>query len=517
MLTIFARMFVIVILLLAHVAIASDSRPNILIIYADDLGYGDVACNNLARGKIKTPHLDALASAGMRFTDAHSSSGVCSPSRYALLTGRYHWRTRLQRGIVGTWGKPLIAADRLTVASLLKQHGYTTACIGKWHLGWDWPIETGKQPPLFNAKKGPDNAPTSEQLAAWRTTFSQPISGGPITRGFDKYFGTDVPNWPPFCFIEQDRTVGIPTEFLPARLLQDNQASVPGPALKNWKLEPILPALYQRATEFIKQAATAQQPFFVYLPLTTPHTPLAVNSSWVGKSGLNAFADLVMETDNVIGRVLQSVDELGLSDNTLVIFTSDNGCAPYIGVEQLEAHGHFPSGPLRGYKSDAWEGGHRVPFIIRWPGRVSANSVCSQLIHQADLMATIAEIVGATLPANAGEDSHDIGPLLRGQDRPIRQHAISQSSGGLLALRQGDWKMIFGSGSGGWGKGADAMPAQLYNLSVDISESKNLYANNPEQVQQMTALMEKLVTDGRSTPGPQQANDVPVDWRQFMK
>ncbi len=513
----FSLPLVVVGLLLTEISVAgAASRPNILLIYADDLGYGDVACNNPDRGRIKTPHIDALAAEGMRFTDAHSSSGVCSPSRYTLLTGRYHWRTRLQKGIVGVWGQPLIAPDRLTIASLLKQNGYTTACIGKWHLGWDWPIRPAQQP-HFSAKNSQASAPSAEQLTAWQQVFSQRIAGGPTSRGFDRYFGTDVPNWPPFCFIDQDRTVGIPSAFLRPEQLQNNQASVAGPALPEWKLKPILPALGDQVIRFMELATAEQQPFFVYMPLTTPHTPLAVNDPWLGKSGLNQFADLVMETDAVVGRVIDAVKHMGVAENTLIVFTSDNGCAPYIGVEELETKGHFPSGPLRGYKSDAWEGGHRVPFIVRWPGRVRPGTVCPQLIHQADLLATIAKIVDVPLPANAGEDSFDIGPLLNGSEQPIRQHAVSQSSGGLIAIRDGHWKMIFGPGSGGWGKGNDAQAAQLYDLAQDIAESNNLYNDQPNQALKMTEMMEQLVHDGRSTPGPKQANDQPFNWRQFMK
>lgn len=288
-------------------AATAAKAPNIVIIYADDLGYGDVACYNPERGKIPTPHIDKLASQGMRFTDAHSSSGVCSPSRYTLLTGRYHWRTRLQQGIVGLWGAPLIAPDRLTIAGMLKQQGYQTACIGKWHLGWDWQIGEGKKNLFLGKSKGDVEEPTAEHLDAWRQTFSQRIPGGPITRGFDHYFGTDVPNWPPYCFIEQNQTVGIPSQWLPKRLLRRGQASLQGPARKDWRLEPILPALGARASEFIQRNASEAEPFFLYLPLTAPHTPIAVNAEWQGKSGLNPFADFVMETDAVVGQILRAI------------------------------------------------------------------------------------------------------------------------------------------------------------------------------------------------------------------
>lgn len=487
--------------------------PNIIVIYADDLGYGDVQCYNRSRGRIATPQIDKLASQGMRFTDAHSSSGVCSPSRYALLTGRYHWRSRLQSGIVSLWGPPLITPDRLTIGGLAKQHGYRTACIGKWHLGWNWPIPAESKElfatPGRRGKK--DLTATDEHRAAWREVFSKPIGGGPTAAGFDSYFGTDVPNWPPYCFIENDRTMGIPSQYADVKLFEKNQGSLQGPALEGWTFEPILPALADRAVAFIRQEAKMSRPFLLYMPLTAPHTPLAVNDAWKGKSGLNVYADFVMETDAVVGRVLEAIEQSRVADNTLVIFTSDNGCAPYIGAEELEAKGHYPSGPLRGYKSDAWEGGHRVPFMVRWPGVVKPDTACDQLVHQADLLATFAAVLGATLPENAGEDSFSLMPLLEGRNEAVRAHAVSAASTGLPALRLGQWKYIPGPGSGGWSKGGDpSQSVQLYDLASDIGETKNLAAEQPERVAQMQALLEKLITQGRSTPGPKQKNDVKV-------
>ena len=492
---------------------AASAPPNIVVIYADDLGYGDIQCYNPKRGKIPTPHVDKLASQGMRFTDAHSSSGVCSPSRYTILTGRYHWRSRLQRGIVRLWGPPLITPDRLTIGGLAKKHGYHTACIGKWHLGWDWPIPAGKKK-LFSSTgyRGKKNlSATDEQRAAWREVFSKPIAGGPIAVGFDEYFGTDVPNWPPYCFIENDRTVGIPSEYAAPELFIRNQASQQGPALKGWTLEPILPALGDRAAAFIQREAKTPKPFLVYMPLTSPHTPLSVNDEWKGKSKLNLYADFVMETDAIVGQVLDAIEKSGVAKNTLVIFTSDNGCAPYIGVTDLEKMGHYPSGPLRGYKADAWEGGHRVPFVVRWPGVVKPKSSCDQLVHQADLLATFAEIFGTKLPKSAGEDSFSLMSLFKGGTGPIREHAVSASIGGTPSVRMGQWKYIPARGSGGWGKGGDqSQPIQLYDLADDLGESRNLAAKNPKQVERMKALLEKLIVQGRSTPGPKQKNDVKV-------
>ncbi len=506
-------------------------RPNIVIIYADDLGYGDVQSYNPERGKILTPHIDRLAAEGMSFTDAHSSSGVCSPSRYTLLTGRYHWRSRLQKGIVGLYGKPLITQERLTIAGLVKQQGYQTSCIGKWHLGWDWPIADG-QMNLFRSERK-DVVASPKHKKVWREVFSLPIPGGPTSVGFDEYFGTDVPNHPPFCFIENDRTVGIPTEFGAPRLFGRNQASLQGPARELWALEDILPTLAVRSTAYIEREAAASRPFFLYLSLTSPHTPLSVNDEWFGESKLSLYADLVMETDAVVGRVLEAIERSGVMENTLVIFTSDNGCAPYVGkttaeeaydlnmrvwdwdrnappVASMEEKGHYPSGPFRGYKSDVWEGGHRIPFIVKWPGKVKPGSTTSQLAHQADLMATIAEIIGVEIPNNAGEDSFSLLPLLMGGDQPVRETAVSTSINGLPSLRNGDWKYIAGPGSGGWTPGEGDFPVQLYNLGMDPGETQNLASQEPDRVEKMVMLLENLIVDGRSTPGTIQENDVEV-------
>ena len=488
--------------------LAAD-KPNILIVYADDLGYGDVHCYNPERGKIPTPHIDKLAAQGMRFTDGHSSSGVCSPSRYTLLTGRFHWRTKLQSGIVGVFGDPLIAPNRMTIGMLAQQHGYRTACVGKWHLGSEWNLPKGQEHLFLNFKD--ITVASDEHREVWAEVFSRPIAGGPTTRGFDLYYGTDVPNWPPFCYIENDRTFGIPSDLLPTKLLENNQASVQGPALKNWTLEPILPALGDRATKFITQAAKDREPFLLYMPLTSPHTPLSVNEEWKGKSGLNLYADFVMETDAVVGRVLDALEKCGAAENTFVIFTSDNGCAPYIGIPELEKMGHYPSGPLRGAKADAWEGGHRVPFIVRWPSKVKSGSICNQLVHQADIMATLAEILGTKLPDHVGEDSFSLLPLLEGSEKPIRENAVSASIQGIPALRSGSWKYISAPGSGGWGKGGhQSEPVQLYDLANDIGETNNLAAAMPEKVIEMQAVLEKLITAGRSRPGASQKNDVEV-------
>ncbi len=484
---------------------APASRPNIVVILADDLGYGDVQAYNPTRGKIPTPHIDRLAREGMRFTDGHASSAACSPSRYTLLTGRYHWRTKLQSGIVDLWDPPLIAPDRLTIAGLAKQHGYRTAAFGKWHLGWEWPI-TADQRRLMRGLGGRTGkskdklitTPTPEHRAAWSAVFSQRIAGGPTTRGFEHYFGTDVPNWPPYAFIENDRTLGVPTDLLPPSALDGYIASFQGPALPDWSFEAVLDTTVDRATTYIRERARQREPFLVYLPLTTPHTPISPSKNWQGRSGLNDYADLVMETDDAVGRVLATLEQTGLAANTFVFLSSDNGYETAIGIKPLEAMGHFPSGPLRGYKRDVWEGGHRGPFIVRYPGVVRAGSVSDALVHHADLIATLADLLGTKLPPTAGEDSHSFLPILRGTVTNVRQHAISTGVNGTQAVRDGPWKLV-----------CLATP-QLYNLADDLGEKNNLAARHPERVQTMLALRERLIEEGRSTPGPRQPNDVPV-------
>ena len=490
--------------------------PNIVIVLADDLGYGDVACYNPTHGKIRTPHLDQFASQGMRFTDAHSSSAVCSQSRYSLLTGRYHWRTWLQSGIVNKFGAPLIAPDRVTLADLVRERGYQTACIGKWHMGWNWPIPRGREREFLADPRNTSDPPHESTQQLWHEVFSQQIGGGPLECGFDSFFGVDLPNFPPFCYIDGDRTVGIPSEVLPAELMTNNLADYSRPAVRNWRLDPILPEIGDRACQFISESAKQRKPFFLYLPITAPHTPLAVNKEWQRKSGLNAYADFVMETDALIGRVLRALEESQVAESTFVLISSDNGCAPYVGIDELASKGHCPNWPYRGFKTDIWEGGHRVPFMVRWPRSVKAGTTCNALVQQMDTLATVAELLNITLPPSVGEDSVSYLPLLLGSKPATRVSAVNQSIHGLFAVRQGPWKLILGPGSGGWAKGSDEKPQQLYHVDDDPTEERNLFGKHPELEKQLAQLMEKIVTDGRSTPGPVQQNDVPVDWRKFV-
>ncbi len=484
-------------------AAAEPSKPNIVYILADDFGYGDARCYNPA-GKIATPNIDRLASEGMMFTDAHSGSAVCSPTRYGILTGRYAWRTRLRRGVLGPYDPPLIAADRLTVPALLKQHGYVAACIGKWHLGWDWPQRSA----------------TGGGLRSGEVVFDQPIAGGPTARGFDYYFGTHVPNHPPYCFIENDRTVGQPTAMKEVRNLDGR----PGPMLPGGQFDAIVPTLAAKAADYISQRAKDDKPFFLYVPLTSPHEPIAPSKRFRGTSGISDLADFMMETDWAVGEVLTALDKHALADKTLVFFTCDNGHSKYTGLPALEKAGHSASGPLRGFKADIWEGGHRVPFIARWPGRIKPASRCEETICHTNLIATCAEILGTRLPDDAGEDSFSILPLLEGKpqdrlgataglpssvDRPTHPAVVHQAADGTLAIRRGKWKLVMGS----LASGGKPNPEQLFDLASDLGETRDLAAEQASVVSDLTNVLSGYIDRGRSTPGAAQKNDVQVPLR----
>lgn len=478
-----------IVLLFPLVAIfaATTEKPNIVYILCDDLGYGDVQCLNPTRGKISTPQMDKLAGQGMIFTDAHSGSSVCTPTRYGVMTGRYSWRTRLQAGVLDGFGKPLISADRLTVPALLKQQGYTTAMIGKWHLGM--------------------NIPKGEP--------SPKISEGPTASGFEIYFGIAASlDMPPYAFIENDHFTEplTTTKAFPRK----------GPAAASFEAIDVLPTLTRKAVDWIAEQSKIKKPFFLYLPLPSPHTPIVPSKEWQGKSTLGKYGDFVMETDWAVGEVLNALDKAGLGGNTLVVLTSDNGCSRSAGIAELQEQGHYSNGNLRGSKSDIWDGGHRIPFLVRWPDKVKAGTQSSQLICLTELMATCADILGVNLPDNAGEDSVSILPALLGTAKAESHEAVVHHSiNGSFAIRQGNWKIELCADSGGWSDPTPGSPAakklpnsQLYDLKNDLGETKNLQGEHPEKVVQLTKLLEDIIANGRSTPGSKQANDVPIKIRK---
>lgn len=507
-----ARSLFLSFLLLSASACAAD-RPNIVVILCDDLGYGDVKANNPA-GKIATPHMDRIAREGVRFTDAHTPSSVCTPTRYGLLTGRYNWRTKLQSGVLGGLSPRLIEPGRETLASLLKAQGYHTTAVGKWHLGMDWVKLPGKTVAELSIE-------TPEQVR--NVDYTQPITNGPTSVGFDRYFGISASlDMVPYAFIENDRVTVQPTldRTWPLHPGYEPNCRV-GPAAPGFEVEHVLPEFTRQAVNTITERARTGQPFFLYLPLASPHTPIAPNKEWIGKSGINLYADFVMETDAAVGQILAALDRAGVADNTLIVFTSDNGCSPSAKIEVLAEKGHAVSGPLRGHKADVFDGGHRVPFLVRWPARVKP-AVSDQLVCLTDVFATCAEIVGARLPATAGEDSFSFLPTLTATGKSARDAIVHHSISGAFAIRQGPWKLALCPGSGGWSAPRDpaarlqGLPdTQLYRIADgDIAEEKNVAAQNPEVVARLTRLLEKSVADGRTTPGAPQKNAVPVVLRK---
>jgi arylsulfatase A-like enzyme len=473
------------------------AHPNIIIVLADDLGYGDVGAFN-PESKIPTPALDSIARTGMVFTDAHSSSSVCTPTRYSLLTGRYNWRSTLKSGVL--WGNSpaLIPKDRMTLASLLKQSGYHTAFIGKWHLGWEWAKDESGE-----------------------IDFSKPIQNGPNSLGFDYAYGhiasLDIP---PYVYVENDQPTAVPTEKTANKDYQGFWRE--GLTAPDFVHEEVTPNLFHRSIQYIQEQAGKPTPFFLYLALPSPHTPILPTEDWQGQSSLNPYGDFVMMIDHYMGQLDATLQASGISENTLLIFTSDNGCSPRAQLEELAKKGHHPSHIYRGHKADIYEGGHRVPFIAKWPTGIPADSRTSQTICLTDLMATAADLTGQVLPDDAGEDSYSLLSLFQREADYERTATVHHSIEGEFAIRQGDWKLALCPGSGGWSapspfdEDTDTLPPfQLYNLAEDPGEQHNLIDRHPETADSLRNLLVQYIEQGRSTPGPPQSNESNSPWKQL--
>ncbi|CAA6679915.1 Unannotated [Lentimonas sp. CC4] len=459
--------------------LAAAAKPNIVFVLCDDLGTGDIQCLNPERGKILTPNVDRLAAEGMIFTDAHSGSSVCTPTRYGLMTGRYSWRTHLQSGVVQGFDPCLIAEDRPTVASFLQTQGYHTAIIGKWHLDFLYQDSKTGETLKRNGKKA--LAPVGSK-----------IPDGPVHRGFNYYHGFhhagDMKG-----VIENDTVIAHEEEI------------------------HMLPRLTRKAVEYIDERAKMDkdQPFFLYVPYGSPHSPVLPTKPWQGRSGLNKHADFVMETDDGFGAILDALDRNGFTDNTLVIFSSDNGTSKGANLPELQKKGHYSSAQFRGSKADLWDGGHRVPFVVRWPGTIQAGSQSDQLICLTDLFATCSDFLGTVLPAHAAEDSVSFLPALSGQEITSTRHGvIHHSISGHFGYRQGKWKLLLARGSGGWtapkeaeAKKQGAPVAQLYDMEADPGETTNLYESHPEVAARLLQQLEDDIARGRSTDGVDSEND----------
>lgn len=481
-------------LLVTCLTAAPETRPTIVVFLADDLGTGDVTALS-GSCRIRTPYLDGFAVESTRLTDYHTSSAVCTPTRYGILTGRYAWRTQLQSGVLNGDSPALIARGRPTVASALRDVGYRTVCIGKWHLGLDW-------------QKGTDGKPD----------FSKPFGGGPTAQGFETFYGVAASaDMPPYVLLEGDKVTATPTAtfgqtITPARV---------GPAAPGWKAEDLLENVTQRAIAELRKCRDDKRPLFLYIPLPSPHTPIAPSQMWKGRSGISAYADFVMETDHCVGRILMALQETGRAESAFVVFTSDNGCSPAANFADLREKGHDSSAGFRGMKSDLYEGGHRVPCMVRWPGHIERGGSSDALAGSTDLYATCLAVAGVTPPLGGGEDSVSLLPVLLGEAKSVRESYIMHSIDGRFAFRKGPLKYLACRGSGGWSspnaKDRDYLrlsPDQLFDIAEDPSEETNLARARPVDVEKLWAELTAQVKAGRTTPGPASANDVEVELKR---
>lgn len=495
--------FLLIIMLLSCREEAELVAPNIIYILADDLGYGDLGTFN-PEGKIKTPHLDQMARQGMIFTDAHTSSSVCTPTRYGILTGRYNWRSPLKRGVLIGTSRALIPPTRTTVASFLKSNGYHTAFIGKWHLGWDWVLKDS----TFQ------NTPIKDQEIFEKIDFTKKISNSPNDLGFDYAYGhCGSLDMPPYVYVENEKITAQVVNITERK--GDYHWWRKGPTADDFDHERVTPHLFDKAEAYVTEMNEKGKPFFLYLPLSSPHTPILPTEEWKGKSGLNAYADFVMQIDHRVGRLNGLLDQLGISQNTIVIFTSDNGCSPEAKFEVLESKGHDPSGIFRGHKADIYEGGHRVPFIVKWPKKIQAGMVSQKTICTTDLIATCSDILGVKLSDNEGEDSFSMLPAFAKatENDYQRTFTIHHSINGSFAIRKGVHKFIFCPGSGGWSfprpskKETQGLTKfQLYNLKKDPEEKNNLFGKYSKTENELIGLFKAAVKNGRTTPGMPQKN-----------
>ena len=489
----------------ARDAESAAAKSNIIFLMADDLGYGDLGSYN-PDSRIPTPNIDRLAAEGMLFTDAHSGSAVCTPTRYGVVTGRYCWRTPLKKGVLSGYSRSLIEPGRLTVASMLRQKGYRTAVVGKWHLGLDWAAKRGAADPVGEDKIA-ERARRGNPFArpeGFEIDFTQAVSRGPSDYGFDySYIFPASLDMAPYVYVEDNRPVADADDYT-AGMADGGTFWREGEMMRGFDFPGVTPHLFDKAIGFIDEQAENSQPFFLYFPLPSPHWPWLPTEEVQGASEAGKYGDFVVLIDRLVGKLTAALDRHGVSGDTLLIFTSDNGAE--WDPSHIERFGHYANGVrLRGKKRDAWEGGHRVPFIARQPGTISAGATSDQIICLTDLMATAAEIAGADLPDNAAEDSYSLLPVLLDRaEGPVREAVVHHSSDGMFAIRQGNWKLIAGRGPGSrnygeWKAEAGDPPGQLYDIAADIGEKNNVYADHPEVVERLETLLAGY-RRGRSRP-----------------
>jgi len=491
----------------------AQNKPNIIYILADDMGYGDVAAYN-ENCQFPTPNLDRMAEEGMRFTDLHTNSSVCTPTRYGIMTGRYCWRTRKKNGVTQGHSKHLMSLERETVASLLKKEGYNTAVVGKWHLGQDFTFV--------------GEAESRVESTGENVDYTQAIKNGPLDFGFDYYFGISASlNMPPHAYIENRHVLGNLTFLADKKAIK--AAGLVG-AKEGWKADnftqdEVLDTFTSKTTEWIKKShqESPDNPFFVYMPLNAPHSPIVPSKNFQGKSGIGEYGDFCMEVDWTVGEILKTLDELNIVENTLIIFTADNGCSPTAKFKDLQALGHYPSYTFRGLKGSAWEAGHRVPFIVRWPEKVKKETVNDYNICTTDLMATVADILDIELADNTAEDSKSFLPALMGKklNDVERGGIVHHSDAGIFAIRKGKWKLVLATNGGTRRKNPKDKPVinpadiELFDMEKDAGETTNVQHLHPEVVDELKTLLAKYIDDGRSTEGSKQKNEPSKSWKQI--
>ena len=471
------------------VAFQTESQnPNIVVILADDMGYGDVGVLN-PDSKIPTPHLDSLAKSGITFSDAHSPSGVCTPTRYGLLTGRYCWRSKMKQGVLGGYSPPLLEKDRATIGTMLQSHGYYTGAFGKWHLGMALP----KTDPDANTNRW-DGDPGID--------FGGVITDSPIHHGFNEYFGVTASlDMAPYVFVRNDRFTMLPAH-------QQNAVPFPhfirkGPRAEDFVIDEVLDRITNEAVSFVKKNGPNEKPYFLYMPLTAPHKPTQPHARFKGKTKLGEYGDFIAQVDWSVGQILEAIEQTGENDNTLVIFTSDNGSYMFrydetdkldhvdkANIQGYRADRHRSNGLFRGTKADIFEGGHHVPFFVRWPAKLKPGTTCNNPICHVDIFATCAEVVGHQKQPGEAPDSYSLMAMMDGQDIERGAPVIHHSGSGMFAIRDGNWKLILGNGSGGREKPKGkkfAKPYQLYDIANDVGETNNLI----ESHQQIAERLEK--------------------------
>ncbi|WNC68206.1 arylsulfatase [Thalassotalea nanhaiensis] len=499
--------FTLSVLFYTSLSLAADKQPNIVILYADDLGMGDLGSfnkNSANKSKIPTPNLDQLATQGLSFTDAHSSSAICTPSRYALLTGRYHWRKF--HGIVKSFEPSVFDAKRLTLPEMLQKKGYTTAAIGKWHLGWDW--DAIRKPNRAQDGVGPDDF-----------DWSKPIPDGPTAHGFDYYFGDTVINFPPYVWIENDKVLQVPDTMVDETLWKNKEGKMEyrkGPMITGWDPYENIPTTTQKGIEYITEKAKQDKPFFLYFAYPSPHAPIIPNDEFDNTSKAGPYGDLIVETDDSIGKLLAAIKAAGIEDTTLVIFSSDNGPEHYAYLRD-EKFDHWSSGDFRGLKRDIYEGGHRVPTIVRWPDHVPKNTQTNELMSQIDFMATIANVVGFDLPDNAAEDSYNLLPLWTGESsKGSRRSLVHNTFKDDYAIRSEGWTLIDAKSGNqnrrmqrfnysAWQKKHgyvtdDNDKGQLFDMKSDAGQRNNIIEKHPEKANDLLKKLEQIQSQGFSAP-----------------